>query len=178
MTKYLCNDKISFFDSLSLRLKRLEFITVYTSIIVLEILLVVSTIIGETSVWYQRLLKHNNSQIIKISWIVASILSYFIFFPIWQDVRVYYFPNDFMVTILFLIDCFLTILWVIVFYYFQNIKLSLWIAIILLIYNFIIFLVVYTINSYASLFLIPTIALYIYLIYNTVQIMLLNNILL
>jgi tryptophan-rich sensory protein len=160
-----------------LRLKRPEFLVVYISLIILTILYLIVVFCGENTPWYLSLTQSNiNPWLIRGLWVVATILSYVTFFFIWQDIRVYNIPRDFIVSVLFLITNFLFLGWTVSLYYGENLYLSFWIAFIIFIYNFWLFVYVWKIKPFASLFLIPSLILYLYLIYSTLHLASLNHI--
>ncbi len=157
------------------RAKRLDFVVVYSSVFILAILLLV-IVFFEGDDWYKSLNKSTiNPWIPRSLWVVATILSYITFYMIWQDSRYYPVPQDLFVSVLYLISSFLFILWACILYYSHNMGLAFWLSIILFLYNVFLFVVVWRINLKASLFLIPNLLLYLYLIYTVIEIAFIND---
>lgn len=159
------------------RIKRLDFLVVYSSLLILAILLLVVVFLGERTTWYRGIIQPNiNPWITRGLWIIGTILSYVSFFFIWQDVEVHEVPRDLIVSVLFVVTGFLFLAWGVAYYYAEDIVLSLWVAIIIFIYNLWLTIYVWYIKPIAALFLIPNLILYIYLLYATIHTASLNNI--
>lgn len=158
------------------RLVRYEYIIVYLALIVLAILLLLVVFYGESAPFYQSLVQPDISPwIARIGWIVATILSYVSFFFIYQDIRVYPVPRDFIVSILFVINGALFLAWAVAFYYGQSHMGAIWLAIVLFIFNYWIFIYVWNMSPIAALFLIPNLILYAYLLYGSIHLASINN---
>lgn len=171
------NSSFFSFDASFTRLKRFDFITVYFTLIALAVLLLVVIFYGSSTTWYENLIKTSStSWIVRGSWVVGTILSYVGFFWLWQDVRIHPIPRDFIVSTLFIISGFLFLGWVVALYYAQDIILSFWISIAIFVYNFWLFIYIWHLSYIAALFQLPLLALYIYLIYDTLTLASLNNI--
>lgn len=159
------------------RFKRLDFVVVYVSILILTILLILVLIFGEQRPWYKNLIKNNiNPWLLRSLWVVATIISFGAFFFIWQDDRIIKNPRDLILSVLFIITGFLFLAWAVTLYYAENIAMSIWILLILFIYNFWLFMYLWYINPIAAIFLLPSLVLYIYLLYSTIHLASLNNI--
>lgn len=152
------------------RLKHWEFSTIYSVYFILAVLFIVSIYNGQRTTWYQNLVKSTiNPWIIKSLWILGFGISYIAFYLVWEDVKVHRIPLDFILSSLFLIVAFLFVLWSAVFFYLQSIRLALIVAFIIFIYNFWLFIYLWYINPFASIFLIPSFILYFYLLYDTIH---------
>lgn len=157
---------------------RLDFLFVYGVILIVSILFLLSFFFGTNTTFYQNLIKQNiiSGWVIEVLWVIATILSYIGLFFLWdnktpnQDIR------NLRISVLFLIGNFLTLAWSVTFFQAENITFAAWIAAAVLIYNFWLFIYLYYINVIASLFLIPIILMYVYLLYFTIHIAFLNNI--
>jgi len=159
-----------------LRLKRIDFLTVYISLLVLTVLFLVVIYVGEKNDWYRSLKQaHINPWFVRGLWLVGTILSYVTFFFISQDIRFHDIPRDLILSVLFVIADFLFLAWSASFYYSQNLSLPFWVSVIIFVYNLWLFIYVWNINSFASLFLIPNLILYLYLIYSTIHLASINN---
>lgn len=159
------------------RIKRLDFIVVYSSLLILAVLLLVVVFLGERTTWYKSIIQPNiNPWITRGLWIIGTILSYVAFFFIWKNVEVHEVPRDLIVSVLFVVTGFLFLAWGVAYYYAEDIVLSLWVAILIFIYNLWLTIYVWYIKPIAALFLIPNLILYIYLLYGTIHTASLNNI--
>ena len=160
-----------------MRLKRPDFIIVYISLLILAILLIVIVYFGERTPWNQGLIRPNiNPWFVRILWIVGTIFSYAAYYFIWESIETHDIPKDLIVSVLYIVSGFLFVGWAVAYYYAEDITLSLWIAVLIFIYNLWLFIYVWYIRPIAALFLIPNLILYIYLLYTTIHIASLNNI--
>lgn len=158
------------------RLKHYEYIVVYLGILILAVLLIVATFYGESTPFYQSLIQPSISPWIgRIGWIIATISSYVSFLFIQQDIRVYPIPRDFIVTVFFLLNGALFLAWGVAFYYGESHMMAIWLAIVLFIYNYWIFIYVWNISRVGALFLIPNLVLYAYLLYGSIHLASINN---
>ena len=161
------------------------FATVIVAIIMVNLLVIVVSILGSNTTWFQSLNKGPvNIWIILGSWIIATILSYiglFLFYShtlapcahsMWPTQK----TRNLVVAMLFLISAFLSLIWVAIFFYVQNIGLSLWLVSALFIYKFWVFIYMWYLKPVAAIFLIPILAVYIYLFYAMAHLATLNNI--
>ncbi len=165
------------FDATFARLSRFDFVVVYLTLIALAVLLIVTVYYGSSTEWYTNLIPTpSNTWIIRGLWVVGTILSYIGFFWLWQDVRINCIPQDFIVSTLFIISGFLFLGWAVALYYAQDIILSFWLAMIIFIYNFWLFVYIWHISWIAAVFQLPLLALYIYLLYDTLTLASLNGI--
>lgn len=159
------------------RIKRLDFIVVYSSLLILAILLLVIVFFGSGRPFNQSLIQPNiNPWIPRVLWIVGTILSYVGFYFLWQNVEIHEIPRDLIVSVLFIVTGFLFVAWGVAYYYAEDITLSLWIAVVIFIYNLWIMIYVWYIKPIAAIFLIPNMILYGYLVYITAHTASLNNI--
>jgi hypothetical protein len=148
------------------RLTRFDFIVVYLSLLILAVLLILVVFFGSSTPFSMNLVQSNiNPWIPRAGWVIATILSYGAFFFIYQSVLEYPAPQDFIVSILYLVSSFLFLGWAVAFYYDQDIVLSMWIAVIIFVYNYWLFIYVWYLSPIAALFLIPLLVLYGYLVY-------------
>lgn len=163
-------------DAFIARITRLDFIVVYLALLILGVLLLLVVFFGSSTPFFNSLIFPNvNPWIPRIGWLVATALSYVTFFFIYQNVLEYPYPQDFLVSILYLISSFLFLGWALAFYYDQDIVLSMWIAVILFVYNYWLFIYVWYLSPIAALFLIPLLILYGYLVWNSAHTASLNN---
>ena len=143
---------------------------------ILTILFLVASYIGSKESWYVNLpVKSNeNSWLIAGLWIGASLLSYLAFYIVKDyDDEIY---GQSRLLPLFLITSFLNILWVIIFFKFQNFTWTLIIISIIFAIQFYIMIFLLYINVWAFVVLIPLQALYGYLLYSTIHLASINSI--
>lgn len=160
-----------------MRIKRLDFIVVYSSLLILTILFLVIVYIGENTAWYRSLRQTNiNPWLIRGLWVIGTISSYISFFFIWQNIQTHEIPKDLIVSVLYIVTDFLFVAWSIAFYYAESLSLSLWVAVIIFVYNLWLFIYVWNIRPLAALFLIPNMILYAYLMYSGIHLASLNHI--
>jgi len=165
------------FDLIGARLKRVDYLVVYISIFILAVLLLTVVFVGEGTPFYNSIKQPNkNPWFVRGLWVVGSILSYVTFYFIADDPRTNMGPKDLILSVLFLISGFMFLAWGVVYYYAENISLSMWISLIILIYNYFVFIYVWDISPVGAIFLIPNLILYVYLVYISVQTISLNNI--
>lgn len=159
------------------RLRRIDFILVYSVIIIMSALFIVSSTIGLNTSWYQNLKKFDvNPWLIRSLWLVTTLLSYIGLFVLWEHVQPDEISKDLAVSVLYLLATFISFLWSVVFYQMENIQGAFWLAEVLLIYKFWLFIYMWYIKPIAALFLIPVIGMYAYLIFSVVHLAGLNNV--
>lgn len=159
------------------RIKRPDFIIVYLALLISAILLAVLVYFGDSTDWYLNLVQPNvNTWLVRGLWLLGTILSYVAFYFIWEDVTVHVVPRDLIVSTFFVVTGFLFLAWALALYYAQDIAMSLWIAVIIFIYNYWIFIYVWHIKPIAAVFLLPNMLLYVYLIYNSIHLASINKI--
>jgi tryptophan-rich sensory protein len=184
------NDSISDIEPMFYqRINGIDFLLVYAAIVLITILFLIVSIVGASTTWHRELRQDPiNPWIIRISWLIATALSYVGLFLLWKTFSKekeisstgssYEASNFLAITVLFLISTFLSLGWAAIFYYSQNIGLSLWLVGILFVYKFWLFMYIWYIKPIAALFLIPLLIMYIYLMYSVAHLAYLNNILL
>lgn len=153
-----------------------DLILICTVIILIIILVVIVSIIGAVTDWYTKLKHgHVNNWVTIILLIIAILLSYISLILLWNYID----QNKFVIiTTLFLIEAFILLGWITIFYFGQNIGLSLWLAGVLFVYKLWLFIYIWYIKPTAAIFLIPILIFYIYLMYITAHLAYLNNIIL
>ena len=158
------------------RLKRPDFLTVYIIILILFGIFLFSYIVGIMSEWYNNLQQSTlNPWIPRILWILSGFFSYAAIYIIWEDAETGY-PRDLTITVLYIIGMFLMLGWSLSLYQLQDIGLAVWFSVILFLYQLWLTIYIWYIDPLASIFLIPILLMYLYLIYNTINLATLNNI--
>jgi tryptophan-rich sensory protein len=178
----ICNSNICCCD------KSISYIDIYTSweyIIVIGILLLIyipffiSYFFGINSTWYENLKKDtSNTWIIAGLWIVVTIISYIGLYILWRNPTPETVSRNLTIAVLFFLGNVIFLAWAVFFYQFQNISTATWISLILLLFEFYIFLYVWNIDRLAGLFLIPLVGMYLYFFYSMVHLAFLNGIIL
>lgn len=155
-----------------------DFLFVYGAIIIVSALFIVSYFFGINSTWYINLIKPNvNGWVVEAAWIIATALSYIgLFFLYDNNNSPSQISRNLGISFLFLIGNFLTLAWSTAFFQAQNLELAIWLAVIILIYNFWVYIYILYIKVLAAIFLIPILLMYVYLIYVTIHTASLNNI--
>jgi tryptophan-rich sensory protein len=166
----------------------MSYIDIYTSweyIIVIGILLLIyvpifiSYFFGINSAWYESLKKDtSNTWIIAGLWIVVTIISYIGLYILWRNPTPEIVSRNLVITVLFFLGNVILLAWSVIFYQFQNISTATWIALILLLFEFYIFIYVWNVDRLAGIFLIPLIGMYVYFFYSMVHLAFLNGVLL
>jgi len=165
----------------------LEYFTIYGVILIAAVLYLIASAIGTETTWYLNLIKPDlNPWYTRTLWIIATIVSYITLFLLLPEISFYH-PSSLSPSIvykartvapLFLIGTLISLSWTVIFYYYQNIGLSLWLTSILFIYNFWLFMYVWYIKPLAAVFMIPILAIYIYLVYFMTNLAYLNHVIL
>jgi tryptophan-rich sensory protein len=170
-----------FFGSIGLFLQNLKnptFLIVYGAIIAVSLLFLVAYFFGIETTLYKNLIRPNvNTILIDTFWVLATILSYVGLFFLWDNPTPAEVYRNLVISVLFLLGNFLVLAWAAALFLIVNVSLAIWLAVILLIYNFWVFIYVWHIKALAALFLIPILLMYGYLLYSTIHIASLNNIL-
>jgi tryptophan-rich sensory protein len=150
--------------------------TMLLSSIVMTVLFFVTAYYGAQLAWYKNLTKSGVSTwLIAGLWIFASILSYAAFYFIRNaDPK---FGTERLLP-LYLIISILNVLWIMLFYYFQSFIGAITIIGIIILYNFYIIWFLWRISILAALSMVPLQALYIYLLYDTIHLASINQIVL
>ena len=150
-----------------------DFLIIIGSMIIIGILFIIMSLVGLTNKWYRELNKGAiNPWVVTLLWSLSILLSYVTLFLLWNNSSLLTFM------VLFLISMFMSLGWVIIFYYGQDIGLSLWLISVLFIYKFWLFVHIWYIRPIASVFLIPILLMYIYLMYSVAHLAYLNGIML
>jgi len=177
-----CNNEICCCD------KSLSYVDIYTSweyIIVIAVLLLIyipffiSYFFGIYSTWYENLKKDtDNTWIISGLWIVVTIISYIGLYILWRNPTPETVSRNLVITVLFFLGNVILLTWSVIFYQFQNISTATWIALVLFIFEFWIFIYVWNIDRLAAIFLIPLVGMYLYFFYSMVHLAGINGIIL
>lgn len=147
---------------------------IVTNVIVLVLFLAVY-IMGINSPAYLQLIQTEENMvtlwIARVGWIVATALSYLTYFFLRNEsinimLKLYNF---------YLINNLIVLLWAITIYQAQNLVAGVWLTFILLAYNFWLFLYVWTINPFASIWLLPLIIMYSFLAFEILQLAEING---
>ena len=175
-----CNTSPEESTSLSLmdRLRHPVYLLIYGAILILGIIFIVLVFVGSTTTWYINLIEPNvNPWVVRGLWIAATIFSYLGYYLIIdtspEPGRA---PIDLIVSVYYLIGSFILLLWTVVFYYAENLALSLWLSIVVFVYRFWLFTYIWYIRPAAAIFLIPDLLIYAYLIYSVAHLAYLNNV--
>lgn len=162
-----------------------DFVIVMLAILILNILVLTVSLLGSNTTWYQSLNKGRiDAWVIILLWLITTLLSYvglFIFYShvlppcidsSWPDQK----SRNLFVAYLFVISSFLSLAWVALFFYIQNIGLSLWLISVLFMYKFWVFIYMWRIKPLAAIFLVPLLLMYVYLFYAVAHLATLNDI--
>ena len=161
------------------RAARADMWFIYIVITIINILVILSALFGINSTWYKNLHKsRRNPWLIGALWIVATILSYGAIFMLWEHVTSDTIAKDMELSVYFMIGNFLSLLWSTIFFQGNNLSMSVWISALLFLYQFWLFIYIWSIKIRAALFMIPLIILYGYLFYSMVHVATLNNVIL
>lgn len=162
-----------------------DFIAVLLGIIFVNIITIILSIAGTRTAWFTSLtLGPVNIWLLHAAWVIAILLSYvalFLFYSHtlepcmsnpWPDRQ----SRNLALAVLFLIGSLLTLAWVAIFFYVQNLALSLWLVSIVFMYMFWVFMYMWTIMPVAAIFMIPLLVLYVVVFYSIAQLATLNNV--
>ena len=159
------------------RSSRPELWFIYLSITVLTILFLASSLSGLNSDWYRQIKRSTvNPYLIGILWVIATVLSYVTIFMLWEHATPNEIPIDFRLSVFFLIGSFLSLFWSAILFQGNNISLALGISMILFLYQFWLFIYIWSIKPNAAFFMIPIIIMYGYLVYSMLHLVTINNI--
>ena len=176
-------EKITVYKEITTPLSYTEICFDWTYIIIIVISLLVyipfliSYFFGIYSTWYNSLiLPDYNHWVTAGLWIAATLISYIGFYILWKnaDTRIMY--RNLSIIVLYTIGTFLLIVYSILLFQFHSIAGAVWAALILLIYQFWLFVYIWNIDKVAALFLIPLIAMYVFFFYDIVHLASLNNV--
>lgn len=146
------------------------------SSVILTILFLLVSYLGVRKKWYINLpVKINaNTWTIAALWIVASIISYGVFYFIrGKDEKIY---GQSRIYPYFLIISYLNLLWAVIFFNNENFSLTLGIIAIIFALQFYLIIFLAYISVIAALLLVPLLLLYGYLFYTTLHLASVNNI--
>lgn len=163
-------------QSNSLIPKTIDNISLWLTSISLTILIIISAYFGSKQDWYVNLpvKSKDNFWVLAGLWLIASALSYGSFYLIKDlDENIY---GQSRLLPWFIIVSFLNLIWIVVYYIYENFGLALLTVGIIFIITFYIILFLYSMNKYASLLIIPLEILYGYLFYGILHLAGLNNI--
>jgi tryptophan-rich sensory protein len=129
---------------------------------------------GINSTWYSMLKQPTiDVWIPRVGWIIATILSYVGLYLIFLTASPH---RVLVVSDLYIISGFLAILWSATFYQLRDISLAVWFSFILFLYQLWLLIYLFRLEPLLSLFLIPSVIMYFYLVYSMISLALLNNI--
>lgn len=152
---------------------------IFAAMIMVGILFIIVSIIGSRTTWYQELNKGPiNPWIVTILWPLAILISFVSLFILWRSLYPDQASRFLTISVFFLISMFMSLGWIIIFYYGEDIGLSLWLIAVLFIYKFWLFVHIWYIKPIAAVFLIPMLLMYIYLMYSVAHLAYLNGIIL
>lgn len=170
------NSTGSFLQGILVRFQQRDVIVVYAIVIVVWLLFFLSYIPGIYSEWFLNLQQPRvNLWIPRVAWIIGALLSYIGSYILARSISL---DKYLAIVMLYVSGSFIMLGWSVALYQAQNIALAAWLAGILFIYQAALFLLVWHLNPIAAIFMIPILALYLYLVYNTVELAALNNVLL
>lgn len=166
----------SFLQGILARFQQRDVIVVYAIVIVVWLLFFLSYIPGIYSQWFLSLQQPRvNLWIPRVAWIIGALLSYVGSYILARSISQ---DKYLAIVMLYVSGSFIMLGWSVALYQAQNIALAAWLAGVLFIYQAALFLLVWYLNPIAAIFMIPILALYLYLVYSTVQLAALNNVLL
>lgn len=140
---------------------------IFSAIVLINTLSLIITSYGSSTNWYLNLKKPLLAPYMTTLWILATVTSY---------ITLFISANKEKLHNLTLIGAFLELSWVILFYYKQDIGLSLWTVGVLFIYKFFVFMYVWLACPLAAVFLIPILTFNVYHIYYIAQLAYYNNV--
>ena len=159
------------------RAYRKDMWVMYGSIIILNVLFLIISIIGINSTWYKNLQKSaHNSFVLGIIWVIVAIMSYGAIFMLWKHIEPDEVSEDLKISALFLSGTFLSLLWVVVFFQGNNITMAVWIGVVLFLYYFWLLIYMWSTKASAAIFMLPLVILYGYFVYSMIHLASLNNV--
>lgn len=162
--------------------EEIYFNPVYILVIIITFLIYIpfflSYFFGIYSDWYAslRMTTGNDNWIPRILWVVTSLVSYIGLYILWRDPTEEIVRRNLIISVLYLIGNFILLLWSVVFLQFHDIALAVWISVVILLFQVFMFIYIWTINVIAAIFFIPLIAMYIYFVFDLVNLANLNNV--
>src|SRR5436190_14211836 len=152
----ICDSTVSYIDIYT----SWEYIIVILVVLLIYIPIFISYFYGIYSTWYENLKKDTADNWIIIGlWIVATIISYIGLYILWRDPTTEIVTRNLTISVLFFLGNVILLAWSVIFYQFQNISTATWIALILFIFEFWIFIYVWNVNILAGLFLLPLVGM-------------------
>jgi tryptophan-rich sensory protein len=159
------------------RVKRLDYLLVYGSILALAGAFLLSYLPGIYSEWYAGLKQvSTNPWLIRGLWVATTLISYIGLYILWKDANNLTIQKYLGISVLYLIGSFIILAWSVALYQASDIGLAVWISGILFVYQFWVFIVIWYINPKAAVFIIPLLAMYLYLVYSMIQLAGINDI--
>jgi len=139
----------------------------------------ISYFFGINSTWYENLKKDiANTWIIAGLWIVVIIISYIGLYILWRNPTPEIIARNLIITVLFFLGNVILLAWSVIFYQFQNISTATWIALVLFIFEFWIFIYVWNVDRLAGILLLPLVGMYLYFFYSMVHLAFINDVML
>lgn len=154
-------------DMVLQRIQRKELWFIYVAVIIINVLIIVSAVFGILSSWYKSLntpLPYNFI-IIGVLWLFALVLSFGAIPLLWKHIGPNEFSIDFRISVLLMISCFLTLAWSVTFFQGHSATAGIWLAELLLIYQFWLLIYAWNYNMYAGLCMIPLFLLHGWILY-------------
>lgn len=156
-----------------------SFIYIILVIIILNILVIIISFTGSMATWYSNLIKGPiNLWGIVLVWGLSTLLSYIGLFLFYRLGECRSNNKNLALTVLFFVNALLTLGWVTIFFYGENIGLSLWLVGVLFMYMFWVFIYMWYNMPTASVFIVPLLMVYLYVFYAMAHLAYLNNVLL
>lgn len=117
-----------------------------------------------------------NTWVIGGLWIITTIISYVGFYILWRNPTPELITRNLIISVLYFIGNVILLIFAVTFYQFESIAVAVWIALVLFIYQFWMFIYIWNINRIAAIFFLPSVAMYIYFFYSMVHLAFLNDI--
>ena len=156
-----------------------EYIIVIGVLLLIYIPIFISYFFGINSTWYENLKKDiANTWIIAGLWIVVIIISYIGLYILWRNPTPEIIARNLIITVLFFLGNVILLAWSVIFYQFQNISTATWIALVLFIFEFWIFIYVWNVDRLAGILLLPLVGMYLYFFYSMVHLAFINDVML
>lgn len=147
---------------------RPDYIFVYASLLIASVLFVLLVFYGSGTPWYEDLINDGpNPWIVRSLWVIAGIISYVGLYFLWDIIQSEFIPRDLVISVLYLISTFLLIAWAAIFYYTEHIGLALWASVVLVVYNFWVLIYIWYLKPLSAIFMLPSLVMYIYLMWST-----------
>lgn len=159
------------------RFKRFELWFIYSIILIVGILFLVSSLIGINSNWYKNLNRSiANSYIVGVLLLASVAISFISVFMTWEHITPQSYSVDFSISIYLLIGDFLLLLWSAVFFQGNNILYSIYTSSILFLYHFWLFIYLWILKPVSAIFSIFLVIIYGYLFYTMIHIASVNSV--